>query len=221
MKIIAINGSPRKNWNTATLLGKALEGAALNGAETELVHLYDLDYKGCTSCFSCKLKEGKNFGHCAMNDELTLILRKIEQTDAIILGSPCYWGNITGEMKSFLERLLFQNMVYDNNNTPVIKKKIATGFIHTFGAPQERMNTTGFNHYVTQYEFFLRRIFGHSETLLVYDTLQFNDYSKYEASMFSAEAKAKRREEIFPIDCQKAFDMGKNLIAATKNLSYA
>ena len=44
MKIMAFNGSPRKQWNTATLLGKALEGAASQGAETELIHLYDLDY---------------------------------------------------------------------------------------------------------------------------------------------------------------------------------
>ena len=58
--VIAINGSPRKTWNTAMLLGHALEGAASKGAKTELVHLYDLDYKGCTSCFSCKLVGGKS-----------------------------------------------------------------------------------------------------------------------------------------------------------------
>jgi Multimeric flavodoxin WrbA len=54
MKIIAFNGSPRKKWNTATLLQKALDGAASKGAETELIHLYDLNYKGCISCFACK-----------------------------------------------------------------------------------------------------------------------------------------------------------------------
>ena len=62
MKVIAINGSPRKKWNTAILLEKALEGAASQGADTELVHLYDLDFKGCSSCFSCKLKGGKSYG---------------------------------------------------------------------------------------------------------------------------------------------------------------
>ncbi len=54
MKIMAFNGSPRKKWNTATLLAKALEGAASRAAETELIHLYDLDYKACISCFACK-----------------------------------------------------------------------------------------------------------------------------------------------------------------------
>ena len=54
MKVIAVNGSPRKTWNTATLLEHALAGAAGSGAETELVHLYDLEFKGCISCFACK-----------------------------------------------------------------------------------------------------------------------------------------------------------------------
>ena len=54
MKIIAINGSPRENKNTGTLLKKALEGAESCGAEIEFINLYDLDYKGCISCFACK-----------------------------------------------------------------------------------------------------------------------------------------------------------------------
>ena len=108
MKIIAINGSPRKKWNTATLLEKALEGAASLGAETEFVHLYDLVFKGCTSCFSCKLKGGTSYGKCAMNDGLTPVLEKLATADAFILGSPVYFGTVTGEMRSFMERLLFQ-----------------------------------------------------------------------------------------------------------------
>ncbi len=54
MKILALNESPRKKWNTATLLKKALDGAASQGPKTELIHLYDLNYKGCISCFACK-----------------------------------------------------------------------------------------------------------------------------------------------------------------------
>src|ERR1035438_4773585 len=100
MKVLAINGSPRKTWNTATLLNKALEGAASQGAETELIHLYDLNFKGCTSCFACKLKGGKSYGHCGFKDELSPILDKIPQIDVLILGSPIYLGAITGELKS-------------------------------------------------------------------------------------------------------------------------
>ena len=61
MKALFINGSPRKNGNTAKLLKRAMEGAAEAGAETELINLYDrsLNFKGCMSCFACKLKGGK------------------------------------------------------------------------------------------------------------------------------------------------------------------
>ena len=100
--VIIVNGSPRKSWNTATLLEHALKGAESIGAKTELVHLYDLDYKGCTSCFACKLKGGKSYGKCAMNDDLTLVLERIAEADALILGSPVYLGTATGEMRSFL-----------------------------------------------------------------------------------------------------------------------
>jgi len=62
MKVMAFNGSPRKKWNTGTLLEKALEGAASRGAETELIHLYDIDFKGCISCFACKTIGGNSYG---------------------------------------------------------------------------------------------------------------------------------------------------------------
>ena len=107
MKAIGVNGSPRKKWNTATLLERALEGAGSQGAKTELVHLYDLDYKGCISCFACKKKTGRSYGKCAVRDGLTPLLRKVTQADVIILGSPIYFGTVTGEMRSFLERLFF------------------------------------------------------------------------------------------------------------------
>ena len=66
MKIYAINGSPRKNWNTATLLQHALEGVrgCLPDASTELVNLYEHTYKGCTSCFQCKKLGGSSYSAC-------------------------------------------------------------------------------------------------------------------------------------------------------------
>lgn len=112
MKVMAFNGSPRKKWNTATLLQKALEGAGSQNAETELIHLYDLNYKGCISCFACKTIGGKSYGRCAVQDDLTDVFSKVEQADAIILGSPIYWGTVSGEMKSFMDRLLFQYLLY-------------------------------------------------------------------------------------------------------------
>ncbi|HWR45179.1 flavodoxin family protein [Sporomusa sp.] len=208
MNILAINGSPRKNWNTATLLNKALEGAASQGATTELVHLYDLNYKGCVSCFACKLKDGKNYGTCALKDDLTPILEKLENADAIILGSPIYFHNVTGEMRSFIERLAFPYLVYDENYSTLFKKKIPIGFIYTMNVNENRMKEFGYDHNLGGTEMALKRIFGTCESLFVHDTYQFNDYSKYVVTAFNEADKAKRRKDEFPNDCEKAFEMG-------------
>jgi len=208
MKVIAINGSPRKKWNTAILLNKALEGAASKGAETELIHLYDLDYKGCISCFACKLKDGKSYGKCAANDELSPVFNKIEEADVLILGSPIYLGVATGEMRSFMERLIFQYLVYDTDRSTLFKRKISTGLIYTMGATESQMKQMGYEQNLKGVEMAMKRTFGASESLFSTDAYQFDDYSKYVATAFNEEKKAKRRDEEFPKDCQIAFDMG-------------
>ncbi len=208
MKVIALNGSPRKKWNTATLLQHALDGAASKGAETELIHLYDYSYKGCISCFACKLKEGKSYGRCAVNDDLKPILNKVHDADAIILGSPIYFGMPTGVIKSFMERLLFQYHIYDANYSSLFKRKISTGLIYTMNVDQSLMEAIGFDRILRGIEMIFKRCFGASETLMVTDTYQFDDYSKYETSAFNEAKKAQRRREVFPEDCRKAFEMG-------------
>jgi multimeric flavodoxin WrbA len=211
MKVMAFNGSPRKKWNTATLLGKALEGAASRGAEPELIHLYDLDYKGCISCFACKTIGGKSYGRCAVQDDLTDVFSRIEQTDAIILGSPIYWGTVSGEMKSFMERLLFQFMTYTEPPGSLFPNKIKTGFIYTMNVTEEIMKEWGYAVNFNRNEATLRRIFGESEYMCSFDTCQFDDYSKVLATRFDPAKKKKRHEEVFPLDCRKAFEMGARL----------
>ena len=211
MKIMAFNGSPRKVWNTATLLKKALEGASSLGAKTELINLYDLNYKGCISCFACKEKGGKSYGRCVVRDDLMPIFKKIETADALVFGSPIYLGNITGEMQSFLERLVFPYLTYTDPPESLFPKKIPVGFIYTMGLTEELMNEFGYPQRFAATERFLTRIFGSSETLLCFDTYQFDDYSKMVAPRFNPAEKLKRRQEVFPQDCQKAFEMGARL----------
>ena len=212
MEVIAFNGSPRKNWNTATLLEKALEGAASKGAKTKLIHLYDLDYKGCKSCFGCKTKGGPSYGHCAVKDDLTPILADIQKADAILMGTPVYYWGVTGEMKSFMERLMFPFYRYRKDGEPdrsLFPKKIHTGVIYTMNSPEERMKEViGYDKQISLTEGFLRQIFGKSESLVCTDTYQFEDYSKIDQDRFDPAKKAARRKEQFPKDCQKAFEMG-------------
>jgi multimeric flavodoxin WrbA len=209
MKVLAINGSPRKQWNTATMLEHALKGAASKGAETELIHLYDLSFKGCTSCFACKMLDGKSLGKCGYRDDLTPILRKVEEVDALILGAPIYFGIETGELRSFMERLLFPYLQYAIPPKILFDKKIKTGFIYTMNVPEEMIKTIGYEDHFKSNQQVMSMVFGNSEYIASYETLQFQDFSKVESGMFNIPQRIKRHEEIFPLDCAKAYEMGK------------
>lgn len=211
MKVIAVNGSPRKKWNTATLLERALEGAASEGSEIELVHLYSLNLKGCISCFACKSKEGKSYGRCGAKDQLTPVLERIEKADALILGSPIYFGTVTGAMRSFMERVLFPYMTYTDPMASVFPGKLKAASIYTLNAGEETSRQRGFEVQMDQNDMLLKMIFGNCDSLRIYDTLQFEDYSKVFAPRFDPAKKAERRAKVFPADCQKAFQLGKRL----------
>lgn len=211
MQVIGINGSPRKQWNTATLVAKALEGAAAQGAQTGLVHLYDLDFKGCTSCFACKMKGGKSYGRCAMKDGLTPVLEKLAAADAFILGSPIYFGTVTGEMRSFMERLLFQYLAYTRPPSTVFDRKVPTAFIYTMNVSEEVMKEYHYPIHFGMNENYLTRIFGQCETFCCYETLQFEDYDKVVFNYFDPEERRQRRINVFPEDCRKASELGARL----------
>ena len=209
MKVIAVNGSPRKNWNTHILLEKCLDGAKEIGAETELINLYDMNFKGCTSCFACKRK-GITIDKCAMKDDLEAILQEICECDALVLGSPIYFSSITGEMRSFLERLLFPYSSYEGKPSS-FGKKINTAFIYTMNAPSFALPLIGYNKLIKENKKLMIRIFGSSESLAVTSTYQFDDYSKYAMTLFDGAKRLKRRETVFVEDCRKAFLLGKKL----------
>ena len=211
MKVIAINGSPRKKWNTATLLEKALEGAASQGAETELIHLYDLDFKGCTSCFACKMKDGKSYGKCVMDDGLTSVLAKLANADVFLLGSPIYFGTVTGEMRSFMERLLFPYLTYSRPPGSLFSRKIRTAFIYTMNVSEQVMKEYCYPVHFGMNENYLTRIFGQTESLCSYETLQFEDYDKVVFNYFDPEERRERRRTVFPDDCRMAFELGVRL----------
>jgi multimeric flavodoxin WrbA len=214
MQIIGINGSPRKQWNTATLVAKALEGAAAQGAETQLVHLYDLDFKGCTSCFACKTRGGKSYGRCAMKDGLTPLLDRIATADALVIGSPVYFGSVTGETRSFMERLLFPYLTYTVPYGTLFPKKLATAFIYTMNVTEERSREFGYEYFINANERYAQLLLGTAESLCAFDTCQVDDYSKVVIESFDPVHKAKRRAEALPLDCGRAFDLGRRLAGA-------
>ena len=210
MKIIAINGSPRKNWNTHILLNKALKGAESVGAHTELVNLYDLQYKGCIGCLACKVKNGKSLGRCVVNDDLNSVLNAIHSCDGLILGSPIYFGDVTAMMRAFWERLIFQYLSYDDYSL-LFEGKKKTAFIYTMNAPESMFSKIGYDNIFKTYDEMLERCFGNSVSMMATETLQVNEYNKYHMASFNESDRKKRREERFPIDCDKAYEIGKSI----------
>jgi len=211
MNAIAINGSPRKDRNTASMLKSALEGAESTGAQTRLIHLYDLEYRGCTSCFSCKRKGNTCDGLCAMPDDLRPVLAEVIESDVLLLGSPIYFDDVTGETRSFLERLLFPNISYDKFGRSTFSRRVSCGLIFTANCPEADVEANHYDILFGGLARMLRILKGKTEVLASHETWQFDDYSVMNAAMFDVQARAKRRAERFPLDCRKAFEMGARL----------
>lgn len=105
MKAIAINGSPRPGGNTEILLKKVLEPLEAAGWETEYLRIGGKPVRGCLACMKCV--ENKN-GRCIIeNDPINEYLEKMYAADAIILGSPTYFADVTSELKALIDRAGF------------------------------------------------------------------------------------------------------------------
>jgi len=209
MKVMAFNGSPRKKkWNTVTLLKHALKGAASVGAKTELIQLYDLNFSGCISCFSCKKITRKKDGICAVQDDLTSVLDRVKNADALIIGTPVYYGTESASTRALLERLCFPYNKYARNRQSLFPRRINTAMIYTMNAPEEMAKRMGYDQIFSMTKRILGMHFGACELLLSTDTLQYSDYDKFEAEMFDKASKVKRHAEVFPEDCKHAFELG-------------
>lgn len=123
MKVIAINGSARKNGNTTNLLNLVLAEIKAEGGETELIELAGLNLSGCKACYQCF--ETKN-NRCAVTEDLINdTIAKMAKADGIILGSPTYFADVSANMKAFMERT---GMV-SRANGDIYKRKVGTAVV--------------------------------------------------------------------------------------------
>ena len=143
-----------------------------------------------------------------MRDDLTPLLERLAAADAVVLGTPVYLGTGTGEMRSFLERLVFPYLTYTDPPGTLFPRSMRIGLIFTLGAPEAMAAQMGFDRHIAMTEMLMTRIFGPAETVCSYDTLQFDNYDDYVAPRFDPEKKRARRREVFPEDCRKAWEMG-------------
>ena len=206
-KIIIIDGGPRKNFNTASMLQKFAEGAmsVSDKIEVKTVRLYGLDYKGCMSCMACKIK-GKASNVCKFKDALTPVLEEIAEADGPALGSPIYFGDVTGHMRTFLERLAFPWLSY-NDYSMTAPKRMPVVLMETMNGTPERNNSQGYG----SMEYCIQTALGEPERLIAYNTYQVKNYERFELASFSEEAKRQWRDKHWENDLQKAFDAGKQM----------
>ena len=137
-KIVCILGSPRHNGNSETIARKFLETAESMGAQSQVFNLYNLNFKGCIACMACKTSSEE----CVVNDDLKEVLAAVKEADVLVMTSPIYFGEVTGELKCFIDRMysfLTPNYVADRDNRSRLSKGKSCVFIGTQGNPDPQL----------------------------------------------------------------------------------
>lgn len=215
-KIVAINASPRATWNTSTLVREAAKGAESEGAEVKVFDLYKLDkFTGCISCFGCKLPDHQ--GTCIYKDGLAPALEAIRSADGLILGTPNYLGDVSAAFRSLYERLIFQSLTYKVEPRSYNHHLIPVLFIMTSNCSEDFYSQVGYDKMLENYAQSLSGMVGPTKVMVCGDTLQVQDYSKYNWTMFNPDAKKERHDEVFPNERQKAFSFGSEMVKTPWN----
>lgn len=217
MKIVIINSSPRRNGNTAQMCDAFCKGVMATDPNHEIVAvgLNDLNFKGCQSCFACKLKGSKRYGKCSLNDDLTPILEAVNDADCLVVASPIYLMDVNSSAKAFLERLCFSLGSYETGYRSLATREVSVVTIYTMNTTREYAPVRAMDNV----DMFLGHIFSTPHRLCSYNTYQFADYSKYVTEVFDETEKAKQRENEFPKELREAFQLGAK-VAMQNNHTY-
>src|SRR5210317_235079 len=130
MKILGVEGSPRNNGNTEKLVKTILESASENGAKTKFYKLTEMNISLCLGCFNCR-----ETGTCVANDDMQLLHEEIQASDVIIIGSPVYMWQVSGQTKLFMDRLV---PFIKPDFTTRLKGKKRVFMVFTQGNPDEK-----------------------------------------------------------------------------------
>jgi len=159
MKVVALLGSPRSGKNSSTIAARFTETAATLGAVTETFELNKLTYRGCQGCYACK----KGLDHCVLKDDLTDVLAAVQGADVVLLSSPVYYGDITAQLKGFIDRTFsYLKVDYLTNPQPSRLNSKKLVMVLTQGHPDEALFADVF----PRYEKFLKWM-GFSEIRLI------------------------------------------------------
>jgi multimeric flavodoxin WrbA len=136
MKIVALLGSPRAHKNSATIAHRFSETATQLGAQVRSFELNRLTYRGCQGCYACKSTHER----CVLQDDLTGVLDAVQETDLLLLASPVYYGDVTAQLKGFVDRTFcYLKPDYPTNPRPsrLAPKKLV--FVLVQGHPDETL----------------------------------------------------------------------------------
>ncbi|WP_305482758.1 flavodoxin family protein [Duncaniella muris] len=197
-KVIVVNGSPRRNGKTHRMADSVVADiqTVLSEVEVKWYDLYEFRYSGCRSCFACKAK-----------DDLSAVLDQIADADCLIVASPVYLMDVSGQTRSFAERLCFSLGSYEKGYRSLAKKNMPVVTVYTMNALPEMASYRAFDNI----EYFLGHIFSLPRRLCALNIYQFQDYTKYVVETFSELEKAYWRDVHFKDDLQAAFDAGKDI----------
>lgn len=137
MKIVCLLGSPRKEGNSSTIARRFMATAESLGAETRTFQLNSLSYRGCQGCYACKT----TLDHCILKDDLTEALEAVRPADVAVLATPVYYGDISGQLKCFIDRT-FSYLVPDyvtNPNPSRLPPGKRLVFVITQGNPDKKL----------------------------------------------------------------------------------
>jgi multimeric flavodoxin WrbA len=145
MKIVALLGSPRPEGNSAVLARTFLDACRSRGADVETCFLNKMDYQGCQACMGCKTKAES----CVLKDDMTPVYEAIRQADVLLLASPVYFGDFSGQLKSAYDRFYAYLAPDYSSRLPAGKQAV---FILTQGNPDQEQ----FQDIYKRYETFMK-----------------------------------------------------------------
>ena len=206
MKVVILNAGPRKNSSTARLLLEAKRGVESARGEAQYVELFDLAFSGCRSCLACKRRDLAEPCRCYWRDGLSPVLEQVLAADRLIVGSPIYYGEPTGAFRSFMERLTFPALSY-NDYSSLFKGRVDVDIFLTMNASLA-FYEKAYAQRLAEYFSPLRMLGGEVRLIPVCDTLQVEDYSKYEMRGFSEEHKRGVYATEFPRELERAYLIG-------------
>lgn len=152
MKIVCLLGSPRPKGNSFVMADRFCRTAEAAGAETQTFTLNKLEYRGCQACMTCKTK----LDRCVLKDELTQVLDAIRDADILVMASPIYYGEVSSQMKGFIDRT-FSYLVPDfdtNPQTSRLKPGKKLVIMLTQGDPGEELYADVFPRYASFFKWY-------------------------------------------------------------------